>query len=134
MLFLPLLLNPFSFVPIIFMFSFTLSTLHRTREQQSLLHFSSLYFSSLLFISLHYSSLLFSSLLFTSRLFSSLLLLNVGKTTQMTQYMAEMGYTQRGMIGCTQPRRVAAMSGRKFSFIVSLNCKIFRSKFFRKGA
>ena len=34
-----------------------------------------------------------------------------GKTTQMTQYMAEMGYTQKGMIGCTQPRRVAAMSG-----------------------
>ena len=35
----------------------------------------------------------------------------------MTQYMAEMGYTQRGMIGCTQPRRVAAMSGKKSSFI-----------------
>mmetsp|Transcript_20750 Transcript_20750/g.65261 ORF Transcript_20750/g.65261 Transcript_20750/m.65261 type:complete len:931 (+) Transcript_20750:579-3371(+) len=33
-----------------------------------------------------------------------------GKTTQMTQYMAEMGLTSRGMIGCTQPRRVAAMS------------------------
>ena len=36
-----------------------------------------------------------------------------GKTTQMTQYMAEMGYTSRGMIGCTQPRRVAAMSVAK---------------------
>lgn len=36
-----------------------------------------------------------------------------GKTTQMTQYMAEMGYTGRGMIGCTQPRRVAAMSVAK---------------------
>lgn len=36
-----------------------------------------------------------------------------GKTTQMTQYMSEMGYTQRGMIGCTQPRRVAAMSVAK---------------------
>lgn len=32
----------------------------------------------------------------------------------MTQYMAEMGYTSRGMIGCTQPRRVAAMSGKHF--------------------
>lgn len=31
----------------------------------------------------------------------------------MTQYMAEMGYIQRGMIGCTQPRRVAAMSVAK---------------------
>jgi ATP-dependent RNA helicase DHX8/PRP22 len=36
-----------------------------------------------------------------------------GKTTQMTQYMAEMGYTAKGMIGCTQPRRVAAMSVAK---------------------
>ena len=36
-----------------------------------------------------------------------------GKTTQMTQYMAEMGLTSRGMIGCTQPRRVAAMSVAK---------------------
>lgn len=36
-----------------------------------------------------------------------------GKTTQMTQYMAEMGYTKLGMIGCTQPRRVAAMSVAK---------------------
>ncbi len=33
-----------------------------------------------------------------------------GKTTQMTQYLAEAGYTSRGRIGCTQPRRVAAMS------------------------
>ena len=34
-----------------------------------------------------------------------------GKTTQMTQYMAEMGYANKGMmIGCTQPRRIAAMS------------------------
>ncbi len=37
-----------------------------------------------------------------------------GKTTQMTQYLAEAGYTARGrMIGCTQPRRVAAMSVAK---------------------
>ena len=33
-----------------------------------------------------------------------------GKTTQMTQYLAEAGFTSRGKIGCTQPRRVAAMS------------------------
>lgn len=36
-----------------------------------------------------------------------------GKTTQMTQYLAEAGYTSRGTIGCTQPRRVAAMSVAK---------------------
>jgi len=36
-----------------------------------------------------------------------------GKTTQMTQYIAEAGFTARGMIGCTQPRRVAAMSVAK---------------------
>jgi ATP-dependent RNA helicase DHX8/PRP22 len=33
-----------------------------------------------------------------------------GKTTQMTQYLKEAGFTTRGKIGCTQPRRVAAMS------------------------
>ena len=31
----------------------------------------------------------------------------------MTQYMAEAGFTSRGIIGCTQPRRVAAMSVAK---------------------
>ncbi|CAA7022961.1 unnamed protein product [Microthlaspi erraticum] len=36
-----------------------------------------------------------------------------GKTTQMTQYLAESGYTTKGKIGCTQPRRVAAMSVAK---------------------
>jgi len=36
-----------------------------------------------------------------------------GKTTQITQYLAEAGYTVRGKIGCTQPRRVAAMSVAK---------------------
>lgn len=36
-----------------------------------------------------------------------------GKTTQMTQYLAEEGFTTKGMIGCTQPRRVAAMSVAK---------------------
>ncbi|KAF9651336.1 hypothetical protein BDM02DRAFT_860050 [Thelephora ganbajun] len=34
-----------------------------------------------------------------------------GKTTQLPQYLHEAGYTANGMkIGCTQPRRVAAMS------------------------
>lgn len=28
---------------------------------------------------------------------------------QMTQYLHEAGYTRKGLIGCTQPRRVAAM-------------------------
>jgi len=36
-----------------------------------------------------------------------------GKTTQMTQYLAEEGFAERGIIGCTQPRRVAAMSVAK---------------------
>ncbi|CAH0746915.1 unnamed protein product [Bemisia tabaci] len=36
-----------------------------------------------------------------------------GKTTQITQYLAEAGFTARGKIGCTQPRRVAAMSVAK---------------------
>ncbi|RZC54329.1 hypothetical protein C5167_013199 [Papaver somniferum] len=36
-----------------------------------------------------------------------------GKTTQMTQYLAEAGYTSRGIIGCTQPRRIAAISVAK---------------------
>ncbi|KAF9366875.1 hypothetical protein BGX34_003975 [Mortierella sp. NVP85] len=33
-----------------------------------------------------------------------------GKTTQLPQYLYEAGYTKIGKIGCTQPRRVAAMS------------------------
>jgi ATP-dependent RNA helicase DHX8/PRP22 len=37
-----------------------------------------------------------------------------GKTTQMPQYMLEMGYCDRGgIVGCTQPRRVAATSVAK---------------------
>ncbi|KAL4449004.1 hypothetical protein ABPG77_007721 [Micractinium sp. CCAP 211/92] len=36
-----------------------------------------------------------------------------GKTTQMTQYLHEDGYTTYGVVGCTQPRRVAAMSVAK---------------------
>lgn len=36
-----------------------------------------------------------------------------GKTTQITQYLAEEGFAKSGMIGCTQPRRVAAVSVAK---------------------
>ncbi|CAD2111971.1 adenosinetriphosphatase [Plasmodium vinckei petteri] len=33
-----------------------------------------------------------------------------GKTTQIPQYLHEAKYTELGIVGCTQPRRVAAMS------------------------
>ncbi|UKK01277.1 DEAD-box family helicase [Theileria orientalis] len=33
-----------------------------------------------------------------------------GKTTQLPQYLYESGYGDKGLIGCTQPRRVAAVS------------------------
>lgn len=36
-----------------------------------------------------------------------------GKTTQLTQFLYEDGYANFGLIGCTQPRRVAAMSVAK---------------------
>lgn len=36
-----------------------------------------------------------------------------GKTTQLTQFLYEDGYSRLGVIGCTQPRRVAAMSVAK---------------------
>ncbi|MQL78605.1 hypothetical protein Taro_011032 [Colocasia esculenta] len=36
-----------------------------------------------------------------------------GKTTQLIQYLYEDGYTRGGIVGCTQPRRVAAMSVAK---------------------
>ncbi|KAK9453571.1 P-loop containing nucleoside triphosphate hydrolase protein [Dipodascopsis uninucleata] len=36
-----------------------------------------------------------------------------GKTTQITQYLAEEGFADRGKIACTQPRRVAATSVAK---------------------
>jgi pre-mRNA-splicing factor ATP-dependent RNA helicase DHX38/PRP16 len=36
-----------------------------------------------------------------------------GKTTQLTQYLHEDGYSRFGIVGCTQPRRVAAMSVAK---------------------
>ncbi|KAI9689676.1 MAG: DEAH-box RNA helicase prp16 [Bogoriella megaspora] len=36
-----------------------------------------------------------------------------GKTTQLTQFLYEDGFAKGGLIGCTQPRRVAAMSVAK---------------------
>jgi pre-mRNA-splicing factor ATP-dependent RNA helicase DHX38/PRP16 len=36
-----------------------------------------------------------------------------GKTTQLCQYLHESGYHRNGLIGCTQPRRVAAVSVAK---------------------
>ena len=36
-----------------------------------------------------------------------------GKTTQLGQFLYEDGFCQHGIIGCTQPRRVAAMSVAK---------------------
>jgi pre-mRNA-splicing factor ATP-dependent RNA helicase DHX38/PRP16 len=36
-----------------------------------------------------------------------------GKTTQLTQFLYEDGYCSHGIVGCTQPRRVAAMSVAK---------------------
>lgn len=36
-----------------------------------------------------------------------------GKTTQITQYLVEQGFSRKGKIGCTQPRRVAAVSVAK---------------------
>mmetsp|Transcript_17540 Transcript_17540/g.25200 ORF Transcript_17540/g.25200 Transcript_17540/m.25200 type:complete len:176 (-) Transcript_17540:1746-2273(-) len=36
-----------------------------------------------------------------------------GKTTQLTQYLNEEGYGRKGVMGCTQPRRVAAVSVAK---------------------
>lgn len=47
-----------------------------------------------------------------------------GKTTQMTQYLAESGYTYNNkIIGCTQPRRVAAISIAK-RVAEEVGCKI----------
>ncbi|KAI0297488.1 P-loop containing nucleoside triphosphate hydrolase protein [Multifurca ochricompacta] len=36
-----------------------------------------------------------------------------GKTTQLAQFLYEDGYCSNGIVGCTQPRRVAAMSVAK---------------------
>ena len=55
-----------------------------------------------------------------------------GKTTQMTQYLAEEGFCVMGKIGCTQPRRVAAMSVAKRvseEFGCRLGQEVFQSIF-----
>jgi len=39
--------------------------------------------------------------------------MGTGKTTQLTQYLLEDGYTDLSRIGCTQPRHVAATSVAK---------------------
>ena len=36
-----------------------------------------------------------------------------GKTTQLTQYLIEDGYGRKGVVGCTQPRRISAISVAK---------------------
>lgn len=46
-----------------------------------------------------------------------------GKTTQLTQFLYEDGYAKNGMIGCTQPRRVAAMSVAK-RVAEEMECKL----------
>ncbi|RUP44791.1 Asp-Glu-Ala-His box polypeptide 38, isoform CRA_d, partial [Jimgerdemannia flammicorona] len=46
-----------------------------------------------------------------------------GKTTQLTQYLHEDGYSNFGLIGCTQPRRVAAMSVAK-RVAEEMECKL----------
>ncbi|BFZ53571.1 hypothetical protein PYCC9005_000597 [Savitreella phatthalungensis] len=46
-----------------------------------------------------------------------------GKTTQLTQYLREDGYAEHGMIACTQPRRVAAMSVAK-RVAEEMNCSL----------
>ena len=33
-----------------------------------------------------------------------------GQTTQLPQFLREVGYAKAGVVGCTQPRRIAAMS------------------------
>ncbi|AJU50647.1 Prp22p [Saccharomyces cerevisiae YJM1399] len=46
-----------------------------------------------------------------------------GKTTQITQYLDEEGFSNYGMIGCTQPRRVAAVSVAK-RVAEEVGCKV----------
>ncbi|GFE54281.1 DEAD-box family helicase [Babesia ovis] len=46
-----------------------------------------------------------------------------GKTTQIPQYLYEVGYGKAGKIGCTQPRRVAAMSVAT-RVAQEVNCKL----------
>ena len=46
-----------------------------------------------------------------------------GKTTQIPQYLHEAGWSKIGKIGCTQPRRVAAMSVAA-RVAQEMNCKL----------
>lgn len=46
-----------------------------------------------------------------------------GKTTQITQYLDDAGFSDSGMIGCTQPRRVAAVSVAK-RVSEEMGCKV----------
>lgn len=46
-----------------------------------------------------------------------------GKTTQITQYLDEAGFTHYGKVGCTQPRQVAAISVAK-RVAEEVGCKV----------
>lgn len=46
-----------------------------------------------------------------------------GKTTQITQYLNDEGFSDGGIIGCTQPRRVAAVSVSK-RVAEEIGCKL----------
>ncbi|OXB43086.1 hypothetical protein B1J92_H09526g [Nakaseomyces glabratus] len=48
-----------------------------------------------------------------------------GKTTQITQYLDDEGFSKNGIIGCTQPRRVAAESVAR-RVAEEVGCKIGR--------
>lgn len=50
------------------------------------------------------------------------------QTTQLTQYLMEQGYGKYGLIGCTQPRRVAAMSVAKRVSEEVAGCKELEGK------
>lgn len=54
-----------------------------------------------------------------------------GKTTQLAQFLYEDGYCQYGLVGCTQPRRVAAMSvAKRVSEEMEVSCIIITQKGF----
>lgn len=66
-----------------------------------------------LFLAGVYAVIALAWLTFPCSVYISLYLLS-GKTTQLTQYLLEEGYCREGLlVGCTQPRRVAAMSVAK---------------------
>lgn len=49
-----------------------------------------------------------------------------GKTTQLAQFLYEDGYCAFGLVGCTQPRRVAAMSvAKRVSEEMEVCCRAF---------